>query len=280
MSNIAIVTDSTAYLEKETLEEYGITVIPLSVVFGQETIQETELTPEQFYEKMREHQELPSTSQPSPGEFIELYEELEKTHESVISFHLSSGISGTHQTALSASRSVENTYVYPFDSEISCAAQGFYAVEAAKLARKGKSVDEIFEQLTGIRETLSAYFIVDDLNHLYRGGRMSGAQKFLGSALQIKPILYFKDKVIVPFEKVRTHKRALRRVVELLEQDALDGSSIRATVIHANIPDQAEEIRDTLAEKFKNVDIDIGVFGPVIGTHLGEKALGITWYKQ
>ncbi|SDI45173.1 DegV family protein [Natribacillus halophilus] len=280
MSKISIVTDSTAYLDEETLKKYEITDIPLSVVFDQETIQETKLGTEEFYEKMREHSTLPSTSQPPLGEFIELYEKLGETSDSIISFHLSSGISGTYETAVAASRSVEDVKVYPFDSEISCAAQGYYAVEAAKLAQEGATADEIFEKLNAIRDSLSAYFVVADLNHLHRGGRLSGAQKLIGSALQIKPILHFKDKVIVPFEKVRTEKKALNRVIELLEKDVADGTPVRATVIHANVPDRAEEIRASLAEEHESLDIDLGVFGPVIGTHLGEKSLGITWYRK
>ncbi|QQK81586.1 DegV family protein [Salicibibacter cibi] len=279
MSKISIVTDSTAYLDEKTLVENEIAVIPLSVVFDQETIPETEIGTEEFYGKMRAHEKLPTTTQPSIGEFIDLYEKLGETSDSILSFHLSSGISGTFETAVAASRSVEDVNVYPFDSEISCSAQGYYAVEAAKLAREGKTVDEIFESLTSIRDTLTGYFIVADLNHLHRGGRMSGAQKFLGSALQIKPILHFKDKVIVPFEKVRTEKRAIKRVMELLEQDVADGP-VRATVVHANIPEKAEEIRSTLDKKYDTLDIDLGVFGPVIGTHLGEKSLGLTWYKK
>ncbi|AXF56318.1 DegV family protein [Salicibibacter kimchii] len=279
MPKISIVTDSTAYLDEETLVENEINVIPLSVVFGQETSRETEMGTEEFFGKMRAHEKLPTTSQPSLGEFIDLYEKLGETADSIISFHLSSGISGTFETAVAASRSVEGVNVYPFDTEISCSAQGYYAVEAAKLVREGKTVDEIFEALTSIRDTLSGYFIVADLNHLHRGGRMSGAQKFLGSALQIKPILHFDDKVIVPFEKVRTEKRAIKRVMELLEQDAADGP-VRATVVHANVPEKAEEIRSTLDKKYDNLEIDLGVFGPVIGTHLGEQSLGLTWYKK
>lgn len=279
MGKISIVTDSTAYLDEQTLAENDISVIPLSVVFDQETIEETEIGTEAFYDKMREHEKLPTTSQPSLGEFINLYEKLGETSDSIISFHLSSGISGTFETAVAAARSVEEVNVYPFDSEISCSPQGYYAVEAAKLAREGKTVDEIFEALTSIRDMLAAYFIVADLNHLHRGGRMSGAQKFLGSALQIKPILHFEDKVIVPFEKVRTEKKAIKRVMELLEQDAEEGP-VRATVVHANVPDKAEEIRSALEKKYDNLEIDLSVFGPVIGTHLGEKALGITWYKK
>ncbi|QQK77914.1 DegV family protein [Salicibibacter cibarius] len=279
MPKISIVTDSTAYLDEKTLVENEISVIPLSVVFDQETIRETEMGTEEFYGKMRAREKLPTTSQPSIGEFIDLYEKLGESSDSILSFHLSSGISGTFETAVAASRSIEDVNVYPFDSEISCSAQGYYAVEAAKLAREGKTVDEIFETLTSIRDTLAGYFIVADLNHLHRGGRMSGAQKFLGSALQIKPILHFKDKVIVPFEKVRTEKRAIKRVMELLEQDAADGP-VRATVVHANVPEKAEEIRSTLDKKYDNLEIDLGVFGPVIGTHLGEKSLGLTWYKK
>lgn len=280
MANIAVVTDSTAFLPLETIKKYNIEVVSLSTVFGNTSYEEgVDLSAEAFYEKMRTYDELPTTSQPPLGKFIELYQKLSENHDAIISIHLSSGISGTLQTARTAGEQVEGVDVYGFDSEISCAPQGYYAVEAAKMAQSGETMESIVSRLVDMKKNTRAYFMVDNLNHLHRGGRLNGAQAFVGSLLKIKPILHIKDKLIVPFEKVRTEKRALHRIYELFDEDARTGDNIRATVIHANRPDKAEEIRQKLSNKYPNVVVDVSIFGPVIGTHLGEGSLGVGWCK-
>ncbi|MDQ0231444.1 DegV family protein [Metabacillus malikii] len=277
----AILTDSTAYIPKELREQHDIYMIPLSVIFGSETYQEeVEITAEQFFAEMRTKQELPTTSQPPVGEFVELFEELAKTYDAVISVHLSSGISGTYNGAVTAGNMVDNIKVYPFDSELSCMVQGFYALEAADMAKQGQTPDVILDRLNEMKKTIRAYFMVDDLTNLQRGGRLSGAQALIGSLLQVKPILHFEDKVIVPFEKIRTKKKALNRVFELFHEDASKNVPIRAVIIHANRPDEAAEIQQELEQKYSNVECLISYFGPVIGTHLGEGAIGLGWYQK
>jgi DegV family protein with EDD domain len=131
-----------------------------------------------------------------------------------------------------------------------------------------------------MKQTMRAYFMVDDLSHLQRGGRLSSAQAFVGSLLQVKPLLHFVDKKIVPFEKIRTRKKALKRLVDLFEEDAKLGTPIEATVIHANRVADAEEIKTELEKQFPNAEVSISYFGPVIGTHLGEGAIGLGWYRK
>lgn len=130
-----------------------------------------------------------------------------------------------------------------------------------------------------MKKTMRAYFMVDDLAHLQRGGRLSGAQALIGSLLQVKPILHFDDKVIVPFEKIRTRKKAMRRIVEMLKEDAAK-MPLEAAIIHANRPEDAEKWRAELQEELPEVDFTISHFGPVIGTHLGEGSLGLGWVKK
>ncbi|WP_158736824.1 DegV family protein [Alteribacillus sp. YIM 98480] len=281
MAKIAIVTDSTAYLPPEVTEKENITLVPLSVVFGNEAYEEeTELSAADFYDKLKKTEELPTTSQPPLGKFVETFEKLSEDHEAIITIHLSSSISGTYQTALTAGEQVEGVEVYGFDSEISCMPQGYYVMEAARMARDGETVDTILDRLEDMKQSTRAYFMVDNLNHLHRGGRLTGAQALVGSLLQIKPILHFENKQIVPFEKVRTEKKALNRVFELFDEDAKKETSIRATVIHANRQDKAEAIKKQLSEKYPHAEIDVSYFGAVIGTHLGEGSLGIGWCKM
>lgn len=277
----AVVTDSTSYIPKEVRDELNIQLIPLSVVFGSESYkEEIELTAEQFYQEVKVR-ELPTTSQPSTGDFVTLFENLAKEgYEAVISIHLSSGISGAFQGAATAADMVEEIKVYPFDSEISCMAQGFYVIEAAKLAKEGKSPDEILARLNEMKKTLRAYFMVDDLSHLRRGGRLSSAEAIIGSLLQVKPLLHFENKIIVPFEKIRTRKKAMKRIVELLSEDAKSGDSYQAVIIHANREEEAKEWKKELEGELPNVEFTISYFGPVIATHLGEGAMGMAWVKK
>lgn len=278
---IAIVTDSTAYLPKDVRERLGIRMIPLSVIFGDETYrEEIDMTADEFFVKIKQSPKLPTTSQPSVGEFVDLFTAIrEEGYDAVISIHLSSGISGTYQGAVTAGTMVDGLRVYAYDSEISCMAQGFYTIEAAEMAKAGKMPEEILARLDEMKRTLRAYFMVDDLSHLQRGGRLTGAQAFIGGLLQIKPLLHFENKVIVPFEKIRTRKKAVQRIEELFDEDADKGVPLKAAIIHANQPDEASRWRNELSARYPHVEFLISYFGPVIATHVGEGALGLTWYQ-
>ncbi|WP_108668995.1 DegV family protein [Peribacillus acanthi] len=276
----AVVTDSTAYIPKELRDQLNIHMVSLNVIFGGESYrEEIDISVRDFYEEVKNADKLPTTSQPPIGDFITKYEELSKEYDAVISIHLSSGISGTFQGAVSAGEMVEGIDVHPFDSEISCRIQGFYVIEAAKMANAGKTPDEIIARLDEMKKSVRAYFMVDDLAHLQRGGRLSSAQAIIGSLLQVKPLLHFDNKVIVPFEKIRTRKKAMKRIVDLLEEDAKSGVSMQAVIIQASREEEANQWKQELQAQFPNVSFDISYFGPVIGTHLGEGAMGMGWYK-
>lgn len=277
----AIVTDSTAYLTAEERERYGIFMVPLSV-YLEDGIYEEEVTirASEFYEKARAMKEFPKTTQPPIGKFVELFEQLAKEYDEVVCVHLSSGISGTYNGALQAGAMVDGIDVYGFDSEIACGPLGMFAIEAAKLAQKGLSAKEILAALESLKETMDAYFVVDDLAHLQRGGRLSAAAALIGGLLQVKPILHFADKKIVPFEKIRTRKKALKRVEELLQEAVAKHGKLQACVIHANCEEDGRAWLSQLALEFPTVDFTFTYFGPVVGTHLGEGALACGWMKK
>lgn len=277
----AVVTDSTAYTTPEERSRLNIRMIPLSVnIAGQLFAEEVDITASEFYDKVRGAKEFPKTTQPPIGEFAALYEELAQDYDEVVSIHLSSGISGTYQGAVQAGEMVEGIDVYPFDSEISCAVQGFYVLKAAEMAAAGASAKEILDALEDMKQYIRAYFIVDDLSHLQRGGRLSSAAALIGGLLQVKPILHFADKVIVPFEKIRTRKKAMKRVEDLLAEDAAKYDALEAVVIHGNCEAEAKGWMAQLAETYPNVHFKLSYFGPVIGTHLGEGAIAIGWTKK
>lgn len=278
----AIVTDSTAYIPLEVREKLKIHMIPLQVIFGDEAYEEeVNLTASEFYEKIK-HSDLPKTSQPPIGQFVELFERLAgEGYDAIISIHLSSGVSGTFQGAVAAGGMVEGIKVYAFDTELSCMAQGFYVLDAAEMALHGEEPEAIMAHLEDLKTTADAYFMADDLSHFQRGGRLTGAQAFIGSLLQVKPLLHFENKTIVPAEKIRTRKKALKRVAELLGEAVRGRSeSYRAVVIHANREAEALEWKAELEAMYPSVEFSVGYFGPVIGTHIGEGGMGMGWMKK
>jgi len=278
---IAVMTDSTAYIPKEQREKHNIFMVPLSVVFDDETYQEEiDITTEEFYEQLRNTSQLPKTSQPSIGYITEVLEELAQDYDAVISVHLSSGISGTYSAVKTAGDMVDGIDVYPYDSELSCMAQGSYVLEAAYMVERGKTPEDILKRFDYMKESMRAYFVVDNLSNLHRGGRLTGAQALIGSMLKVKPILHFVDKKIVPFEKIRTRKKAIQRILGMLDEAISQGGDYKVIIMHGNDEEQARSLQTELSVSHPSIETAISYFGPVIGTHLGEGAIGLCWYKK
>lgn len=278
---IAIVTDSTSYIEESYLREHKITRIPLNIILGQESFAELEeITTEELYQKMRNTEEFPKTSQPAIGLVVEIFERLMETYDEILCVTLSSGISGSFQTFCAVAQMVNEEKIKVLDSEASCAAQAWFVYEAVRLREENCSVDEIMAYLEDMKNHYRAYFIADDLDHLQRGGRLSSAAALIGGLLQVKPILHFVDKKIVPFEKIRTRKKAIRRILDIMEEDAKQGKKFYVCVVNADCSadsrEVVEEIQTLFPEQVKSMRENI--IGPVIGAHLGPGSLGITWY--
>lgn len=281
MIKTAVVTDSTAYLTLEERKAYNIHMIPLGVnIEGTVYDEEVTITATEFYDRVRGAKEFPKTTMPPIGKFVELFEKLATDYDEIVTIHLSSGISGTFEGAVQAGKMVENINVYAFDSEVAAYLQGMYVKEAAKKAAEGASGLEILAHLEELKTSMEDYIIVDDLQHLQRGGRLSAAAALIGGLLQVKPVLTFQDKVIVPFEKIRTRKKALRRVEEQLAKAVEKYGALQATIIHANCEEEAREWMNSLSEQYPTVDITLSYFGPVVGTHLGEGAIAMGWLKN
>ncbi|WP_028988323.1 DegV family protein [Thermicanus aegyptius] len=279
MKKIAWITDSTCYAEKDWLEAHRIHVVPLSVIFGEESFKEGEqITTAEFYERMKRTKTLPKTSQPSIGDFISLYERLAAEYEQGIAVHLSSGISGTYQTSVQAAEMV-GFPLKAIDSRIATYPVTYMLQEGLRLEEEGLEADAIVQRLEELKERFESYFLVDDLSHLHRGGRLNAAQFVVGSVLQIKPILTIRGGRITPVEKIRTFKKAKERIYEHFAADAKEGVPMRACVIHANAEEEASRWVEELKSLYPHVEYHISVFGPVIGTHVGAGTLGLTWYK-
>ncbi len=280
--NIAIVTDSTAYISEDIRRENDIYLLPLQVQLnGKYYREELDITAEEFYDQMREAEEFPTSSQPAIGETMELFEHLSKKYDAIISIHLSSGISGTYESVCTLKDEFPTCDIFVYDSEISCYPQARFVLEAARLAKKNIEAEQIIERLDQLKERSKAYFLVDDLKNLQKGGRLSESAALVGSLLRIKPILHFEDKKIVVFEKIRTRKKAIAKLEKLLE-DALKEVDypLIATVIHANTEEVAQAWMEEMKANYSDIRFELSYFGPVIGTHLGERALGLTWTED
>lgn len=282
MSKTAIITDSTSYIPESIRKQLNIFMIPLTVTIGEETYkEEVELTKDEFYKKIGKEGALPKSSQPPIGELVQLLEELAKDYDEAVMITLSSGISGTYQSAVSAANMVDTIKLHVFDSEISCAPQGFYVLKAAEMAKNGATAEAIMDELQAMKERgVYGYFVVEDLNHLHRGGRLNAAQLLVGNLLQIKPVLVFKDKKIVPFEKIRTKKKAIKRILDIVGSTVTPEDEFTISIVQAERENEAREIAEGIQEKYPKAQLSIDYFGPVIATHVGEGTIGICWYKH
>lgn len=280
MGKLAIVTDSTAYLPQDTIHKYDITVVPLAVNFGQESYKEgVEIVSDQFYARMASEKVLPTTSQPAVGEVVQAFERLMQTHESIIGIFLSEGLSGTANSAETAARMVGGD-ITVIDSKMTSAGQAHLVLTACRMREDGASKQEIVDKLMTIREQLDAYFIVDSLDHLHRGGRIGGVSAAIGSILQIKPILTCKGGKLDLHEKVRTRKKAIGRVFDLVRESKHAGQPLEINVIYTDNRDDAEAFLEQTKAEFPDATVNISQLGPVIGTHVGPGMLALIFYPQ
>lgn len=281
MGKVKIVTDSTADLPKSLVDELNITVVPLKVLFGDQETYEDGVTIQasEFYKKITTSDIIPSTSQPSPYEFEEVYKEIETDCQgcSIISIHISSKLSGTFQSAMIAKDIVKDTIdVTVVDSKRASYAIGIIVVEIAKLANAGASKEQCMSRLNELLENTVIYFIVDTLEYLQKNGRIGKASAVLGSLLKIKPILSLTEEgEVYPFDKVRGQKKALSKIYNSLEKDY--GKRLTSVgVLHANSEQLATEMMSELRSRFKIDSAVITAIGPVIGAHVGPGTVGIT----
>lgn len=274
---VRIVTDSTADLPAEIVTRYGITVVPLQVLFGAESFRDgVDIHPELFYRKLREAKELPTTSQPSPTEFAAVYRELARDGSPVVSLHLSLELSGTYQSARIGAAGVDGADITVIDTRSASIGLGLIVLEAAKAAQAGKSKEEIIFLLERLIAGSHLLLVVDTLEYLQKGGRIGKAQALLGSLLSIKPILILRDGVVTPLEKVRGQAKALTLLAELAAAEVSPDDRVIVSVAHAAAPEAAEALKTKIKPLFPNLAaIFTNEVGPVIGTHVGPGTLGI-----
>ncbi|WP_368504029.1 DegV family protein [Alkalihalophilus sp. As8PL] len=283
MAKVVVVTDSTADIPTELVEELNITVIPLNVIFAENEVYQdgVTLTSKEFYEKITKEDRIPSTSQPTPYQFEELYREiLTEEDTTIISIHLSSKMSGTYQAAMIAKQSFDQAeQLHVIDSKRASYAIGIIVVEIAKMAQEGKSTSECLARLESLLNDTTVYFLVDTLDFLQKNGRIGKASAMLGSLLKIKPILSLtKEGEVYPFEKVRGQKKALSRIIETLKGQ-YGQDLVHIGVSHAVNEDLAKEIQTRMSEEFNVASEVITDIGAVIGAHVGPGTVALSVTK-
>jgi DegV family protein with EDD domain len=272
---VAIVTDSCHYLTRELVAEHGIHQVSLYVHWHDETERESEIVDlDAYYERLRTSADLPTTSQPSIGDFLEVYEPILEAGDDIVSVHLAGGMSGTVHSAEQARERLgaRADRVHVIDSESACGGEGLVVLAAAAAARAGADAAAVAERTRRARAQLKLWFAIDTLEYLRRGGRIAGAQAWLGSALKIKPILTVESE-ITPVERVRTSRRAFERMVELL-RSAKEGGADAWMIQHIQAPSEAAHLAARGMEIFGSDPVMVAEIGPVIGTHVGPGLLG------
>ncbi|PQZ54727.1 MULTISPECIES: DegV family protein [Bacillus] len=280
MQKIKIVTDSTADLSQEVIAKYDIHVLPLSIsVNGQTYLDRVDLQPDEFIEEMAKSKELPKTSQPAMGTFIEMYEKLGEDGSEVLSIHMTGGMSGTVATANSAA-SMTDTKVTVVDSQFISHALAYQVIEAAKMAKEERSLEDILKRIDEVRKNTRLYVVVDTLENLVKGGRIGKGKAFIGSLLNIKPIANLDGGAYNPVTKVRSQGQVVKTLAKLFEQDTA-GKVIKAVAVpHAKAIPLAESVKAAVEKVSGFTESEIFFTTPIISTHTGPGAIGFMYLAE
>ena len=279
MAGIRIVTDSTADLPENIIKEFGITVVPLIVRFGHEALRAgVEITNDEFYHRLTVDPVHPSTSKPSPGDFVEAYKKLLKDADEIISIHISAALSGTCDSAISASTNDEiNVTTHVVDSRTGSLGLGHMVRLAAQKARDGVGAEQILNELDNTVRQTRTCFVVETLEFLKRGGRIGAAQAFLGSMLKVKPILHIMNGVVEPLDRVRSSRKAIDRIVRYVREESGRTELEYAGLMYTTDDTEATAIRAHIDAEFEVRHWYVAKLGAVIGAHMGPGTVGLTF---
>ncbi len=279
MPRIAFVTDSTAYIPRDLIQKYDIKVAPQVLIWGNEQLlDDVDITPDQFYARLKTAEIMPKTSEVNAGAFKTILDPLMPQGNPVVMILISSKLSGTINSAQHAKEMVSGgSRVEIVDSLSTAMALGFQVLEAARAAEAGKSLDEVLEIARKAKEHTGVLFVVDTLEFLHRGGRIGGASKLFGTALNIKPLLELRDGRVESIEKIRTKTKALARLLDVLEDRLAGRKPVRLCAIHAAAEDEARALLEAAKKRFGPVESLIGPTSPVVGAHAGPGTVGIAY---
>ena len=278
MSNVAIVTDSTAYIPDKLLQKYSIQVAPQVLIWGEETFEDgVDITPDEFYRRLATAQKMPSTSQVTPKSFDKIFKPLAEQGDQILALLLAESLSGTIASAVQVKNELPDAAIEIIDSNTTAMALGFQVLLTARAAAEGASFEECINVAKEARKHTGVVFAVDTLEFLHRGGRIGGASRYLGAALNLKPILEVVDGKIEAIDRVRTRKKSLSRLLELVDERVNGNEPLRLAALHANSPDDARFLLQAAVEKYNPVESVFSAVSPVIGTHAGPGTVAIAY---
>jgi DegV family protein with EDD domain len=278
---VAVVTDSSAYPPADLVEAYDITVVPLILMMGDRTWQDgVDIDPPAFYELLRTSKDFPTSSQPSVATFESLFTELYEENEGILAVLLSEELSGTLDSARAAAANVPHIPVEIIDSRGCSMMTGFPVLAAAKAAVAGADLAGVADAARALVGRIHMYFIVDTLEYLHRGGRIGTASKLLGSALGVKPILQVKDGMVQPVTKVRSRRKALETLYEIVGGHLAEGDRTHMAVFNVAAPEEAARLAEQLEARFHPVEMVQTECSPVMGAHGGPGMVGVVFYAE
>jgi DegV family protein with EDD domain len=278
---VAIATDSTSYIPPDLVEKYNIHVIPEILNWEGETyLDDVDIKPTEFYNRLGNSKELPTTSQASAGEFIDFFTKIGESSESIVGIFVSDELSGTLDSATTAKEMVAELPIEIIDSRSTSMGLGFMVLAAARAAEEGLSQSEIAELVRDMVPIVKTIFVVDTLEYLHKGGRIGGAQRLIGSVLSIKPVLHLDNGRIEPLASIRTKRKAIDRVLEIIKEDVSGKGPLHASIIHAAAPEAAAEFGEQVREILDPVELLVAELSPVVGTHTGPGLVGLGYFCE
>jgi DegV family protein with EDD domain len=278
MSQIAIVTDSTAYIPKDLVEKFEIYVAPAILIWGEQSyLDGIDIQPGEFYERLKTAKEMPTTSQATVAYFHKIFEPLVAEGRPILAVLISDKLSGTLQSATQAKDMFPGATIELVNSMSTSMEMGFQVLAAARAAEAGKPFEEVVKLAEKAKDHTGIFFIVDTLEYLHRGGRIGGAQRLIGTALSMKPILTVADGRIEAFESVRTKKKAYARLLDIIEERVSGKSNLRLAALHAAAEADASGLLDQATARLAPIESVMSEVSPAVGTHVGPGTVGIAF---
>jgi len=280
MSKIAFVTDSTAYIPEKLTKAHHIKVAPQILVWDEKTYQDgVDIQPDEFYMRLKTTKVMPTTSQVPVAIMQPIFQDLVSKGFEVLGIFISAKLSGTLQSAIQARKALGNAgdKIFLVDSNTTAMAMGFILLAAARAAEQGASMEECIALAEKARAHVGVYFAVDTLEFLHRGGRIGGATRFIGSALNLKPILALRDGRVEAEDRVRTKSKAIDRILELVSKEVNGKSNIRVATLHANAEEEARILLDRATNEFNAIESILSSVSPVVGVHAGPGTVGLAF---
>jgi DegV family protein with EDD domain len=278
---VVVVTDSTSDVPKDVAERLGIYVVPQILIMGDQTwLDGVDIDPPTFYELLRTSPHFPATSQPSVGYFEDLFARLSEQYAGIAAIHVSDELSGTVNSASLAAANLPELAIEIVDSRSASMQLGLIAMDAARAAAEGASLERVAGRARSLVDQVKVYFVVDTLEYLHRGGRITGAARLFGTALNLKPVLQICDGIVQPVAKIRSRRKALERVYDLVAAEIAGADRVHMAVLHVAAPEEAARLAEQLEERFEPIELIRAECGPVIGTHAGPGTVGVAFYTE